>query len=99
MLINKPCCDFKMCRNHFDGNCINTTEYERCSYNRQKADNEALQFSVQQLSGFISSAKVEAIKEYKEKVIKVLLGKSIFPVLVKNALNEAEKEMVGENDV
>ena len=47
----------------------------------------------------IDTIKAEAIKEYKEKVIEVLLGKSIFPVLVKNALNEAEKEMVGENDV
>lgn len=39
--------------------------------------------------------KIEAIKEYKEKVIEVLLRKSIFPVLVKNALNEAEKALKG----
>lgn len=42
----------------------------------------------------VKTAKGKVIKEYKEKVIEVLLGKSIFPVLVKNALNEAEKEMV-----
>ena len=36
--------------------------------NRQKAEIEALQFSVQQLSGFLSSAKAEAIKEFAERV-------------------------------
>lgn len=47
----------------------------------------------------IAEAKTKAIKEYKEKVKQVLMGKSIFPVLIKNALEEAEKELVGENDV
>lgn len=42
--------------------------------------------------------KSEAIKEYKEKVKAILMDKGIYPVLVKNALNEAEKEMVGDTD-
>lgn len=42
MLINKPCCDFKNCKLNFDGNCIKTTEYERCSYNRQKTEIDIL---------------------------------------------------------
>ena len=65
-------------------------------YNRQKAEIEALQFSVQQLSGFISNAKSETIKEYKEKVKAIIMDKGIYPVVVKNALNEAEKELVGK---
>ena len=42
MLIDKPCCDFKKCRNYFDGNCMDKIEYERCSYSRQKSDIERL---------------------------------------------------------
>lgn len=47
----------------------------------------------------VNRAKSEAISEYKEKVKAILMDKGIYPVVVKNALNEAEKEMVGENDV
>lgn len=59
MLINKPCCDFKMCRNYFDGNCINTTEYERCSYNRQKAEIERLQNELKVTRQYIHENNLE----------------------------------------
>ena len=52
--------------------------------------------TLEELAEAIEEIETEAIKEYKEKVIEVLLGKSIFPVLVKNALNEVEKELVGD---
>jgi len=44
---------------------------------------------------FKRNIEIEAIKEYREKVKAILMDKSIYPVVVKNALNEAEKEMNG----
>lgn len=41
----------------------------------------------------INKAKSEAIKEYKEKVKSILMSKGLYLVVVKNALNEAEKKM------
>ena len=43
----------------------------------------------------IELIKSDAIEEYKEKVKAILMDKGIYPVVVKNALNEAEKEMNG----
>lgn len=42
--------------------------------------------------------KAETVKEYKEKVKKNLLDRGFYPVLVKIALNEVEKEMVGKSE-
>lgn len=40
--------------------------------------------------------KVEAVKEYHEKIKQKLLDKGFYPAIVKSVLDEAEKEMVGE---
>ena len=70
--------------------------------NSQKAEIERLQkaievqdIMIEQQDYKIKSAKIEAIKEYKEKVKAILMNKGIYPVVVKNALDEAEKEMKG----
>ena len=42
----------------------------------------------------IELIKSDAIEEYKEKVKAILMDKGIYPVVVKNALNEAEKEVI-----
>lgn len=64
--------------------------------NRQKAEIESLQFSVQQLSGFLKNAKAKTIKEYKEKVKRKLLRKGFYFAILKNVLNDVEREMVGD---
>lgn len=69
--------------------------YERALKDKT-AEIENLQFSVQQLSGFLTSAKAETIKEYNEKVKQNLIKRGFYPVIVKNALKEVEKEMVGD---
>ena len=63
--------------------------------NSQKAELERYKGVIKILENDVKTAKADAVKEYMEKVKEVLLGKSIFPVLVKNALDEAEKELVG----
>lgn len=57
MLIDKPCCDFKDCKHHFDGNCMNKIEYGRCPYNRQKAEIE--KFTKRQKPTGASGYKIE----------------------------------------
>ena len=71
----------------------------RETINRQKAEIERYKGVIKILENDVKTAKSDAVKEYKEKVKEVLLGKSIFPVLVKNALNEAEKEMIEREDL
>ena len=44
----------------------------------------------------IQTAKCEAVKEFVEKVKQKLLDKGFYPAIVKSVLDEAEKEMVGE---
>jgi hypothetical protein len=44
----------------------------------------------------IKKAKTKAIKNYKEQARQKLRDKGFYPVFVKNALDEVEKEMVGD---
>lgn len=60
--------------------------------------NSYSQVDLETLTKFLEQIKSEAIKEYKEKVKAILMDKGIYPVVVKNALNETEKEMVGDAD-
>ena len=32
MRIDLPCCGFKNCRRYFDGNCMKSSEQEKCEY-------------------------------------------------------------------
>ena len=50
-----------------------------------------------EMIGIINRIKAEAYKEFAEKVKQKLLDKGFYPVIVKSVLDEAEKEMVGEN--
>ena len=71
--------------------------------NSQRAELERLKNAYKQCAWerdvFAEDCKSGAIKEYKEKVKAILMDKGIYPVVVKNALDEAEKEMVGESNV
>ena len=42
--------------------------------------------------------KAKAIKEYKEKVEQTLKSKGFWLVIIKNVLNDVEKEMVGDTE-
>lgn len=66
--------------------------------NSQKAEIERLNTMHSEMCIGMKVLKKTAIKEYKEKVKAILMDKGIYPVVVKNALNEAEKEMAGENN-
>ena len=59
--------------------------------NSQKAEIERLETMHSEMCIGMKVLKKTAIKDYKEKVKAIL-------ILVKNALNEAEKEMVGDTD-
>jgi predicted AAA+ superfamily ATPase len=58
--------------------------------NSQKVKIERLNLENLQMVASIKNLKSEAIKEYREKVKAILMDKGIYPVVVKNALNEAE---------
>ena len=49
-----------------------------------------------EMIGIINRIKAEAYKEFAEKVKHKLLDKGFYPAIVKSVLDEAEKEMVGE---
>ena len=67
--------------------------------NLPSADVERYKGVIKILENDVKTAKSDAVKEYKEKVKAILMDKGIYPVLVKNALNEAEKEMIEREDL
>ena len=70
---------------------------------RQKAENESLQFSVQQLSGFLTEAKARVVKEFAERLKDIYkdydnnVGAVVKPVLFKD-INTLVKEMEAHNE-
>ena len=65
--------------------------------NRQKAEIERLNTMHSEMCIGMKVLKKTAIKEYREKVKSILMDKGIYPAVVKNALNEAEKILLEEN--
>lgn len=60
--------------------------------------NSYSQVDLETLAKFLCQIEAEAIKEYKERVEQELIAKGLYPVVVKNVLEETEKEMVGDRD-
>lgn len=70
--------------------------------NRKDAEIERLRAEADMAEGYadalVARAKSEAIKEYKERVKQELIAKGLYLVVVKNVLNNVEKEMEGDGD-
>lgn len=62
----------------------------------QQAEIERLKAMHKEMCIGMKVLKKTVIKKYREKVKAILMDKGIYPVVVKNALNEAEKELVDD---
>ncbi len=75
-----------------------TTEFAKATLdmlNRQKAEIERLQraYAVYEETTGLKRAKFEAINTYHEEVTKRCIESGIYPVIVKNIMEDVRKEM------